>query len=115
MRLRFVWMGSFALVAGAPALADRVVGIAGLAPARAASAAVAPQPPLRAGTVSGLRADGSQVQIDGTWYRLKPGRSLLLRDGRPVGTDALVAGQKLKFSLASATPGESALGVVHVP
>ena len=115
MKISMIGMGLAALLAIGPARADRVAGIAGLPPARAASAAVAPAPALVAGNVTALRPDGTQVQIDGKWYRLKPGRSVLLRKGLPVGADALRVGQTLKFSLASNASGETALGVVHVP
>ena len=101
---------------GSLARADRVVGIASIPPAKSGVAApTAAAPPLQTGTVSALRADGAQVEIDGKWYVVKPGRTLLLRNGLPSGGGALVAGQRVKFSLASATPGETALGVVHVP
>lgn len=101
---------------GSVARADRVVGIASIPPAKGAAASPAlPAPPLQTGTVSAVRSDGARVEIDGKWYVVKPGRTLLLRNGLPSGAGALVAGQRVKFSLASATPGETALGVVHVP
>ena len=116
MRTRIVFAVSAGLLACNAALADRVAGLAGIPPARAAaSKPVAVAPALLTGVVSGLRPDGSQVEIDGKWYVLKPGRSLLLRNGLPVDASVLAKGQKLKYSLASATPGEMALGVVHVP
>lgn len=101
---------------GSVARADRVVGIASIPPAKgaAASPAVAAVA-LRTGTVSALRSDGAQIEIDGKWFVVKPGRTLLLRNGLPAAASALAKGQKLSFTLASATPGETALGVVHVP
>ncbi len=116
MTIRAILALTTALLACDAALADRVAGIAGIPPARAAT----PQrsqaaPALLTGTVSGLRANGSQVEIDGKWYVLKPGRTVLLRRGLPLATSELALGQKLSFSLASAVPGEQALGVVHVP
>jgi hypothetical protein len=96
--------------------ADRVAGLAGIPATRSVAAQpVMPAPMLQSGTVTALWADGSQVEIGGARYLLKPGRSLLLRAGLPVGAGALAVGQKVSFSLASATPGEMALGVVHVP
>lgn len=104
------------LSAGGAVRADRVVGLASIPPARASapSPSVAPVP-LQTGTVSGLRGDGAQVEIDGKWFIVKPGRTQLLRAGLPVGASMLAKGQKLSFTLASATQGEKALGVVHVP
>jgi hypothetical protein len=108
------------LLCGGAARADRVVGIAGISAPRPATVQASASSPaaaaaLRSGVVSGLSVDGTQIEIDGKWYRLKPGRSLLLRNGLPVDTGVLAKGQKLRFSLASQTPGEQALGVVHVP
>jgi hypothetical protein len=104
------------LWAGGVAHADRVVGIASIPPAKgaAASPAVAVRP-LRTGTVSALRSDGAQIEIDGKWFVVKPGRTLLLRNGLPANAAALAKGQKISFTLASASAGETALGVVHVP
>lgn len=106
-----------ALLVCSVATADRVAGIAGIPPARAAAPPQANvvQPALQSGAVSAVRADGTQVEIDGKWYVLKQGRSMVLRGGLPVGAGALAKGQKLSFRLASTTPGETALGVVHVP
>ena len=116
MRTRIVFAVSTGLLACSAALADRVAGLAGIPPAKAMTAQLATAAPaLLSGVVSGVRPDGSQVEIDGKWYVLKPGRSLLLRNGLPVDASVLAKGQKLKYSLASATPGEMALGVVHVP
>jgi hypothetical protein len=98
------------------ARADRVTGIAGIPPAKATSSrAAASAPALRSGVVSDVRAERSQIEIDGKWLIVKPGRTLVLRKGLPVGIGAVVKGQTLNYSLASATPGEQALGVVHVP
>ena len=116
MRTRIVFAVSTGLLACSAALADRVAGLAGIPPAKAMTAQLATAAPaLLSGVVSGVRPDGSQVEIDGKWYVVKPGRSLLLRDGLPIGASALAKGQKLRFSLASTVSGETGLGVVHVP
>ncbi len=110
-------LAAAALGAGGAAWADRVAGIASIPPAKAAappSPAVAAVP-LQMGTLSALRSDGAQIEIDGKWWLVKPGRTQLLRNGLPVDASALAKGQKLAFTAASATPGETALGVVHVP
>lgn len=103
-----------ALLTSGAACADRIAGIAGIAPAavsttRPADAAQA----LRSGVVTAVGP--TKVEIDGKWYRIAAGRTLLLRKGLPVPASALAKGQKLSFSLASTTPGEQALGVIHVP
>ncbi len=109
-------LAAVVLGAGGTAWADRVAGIASIPLAKAAApppAAVAV--PLQTGTLSALRGDGAQIEIDGKWWLIKPGRTQLLRNGLPVDASALAKGQKLAFTAASATPGETALGVVHVP
>lgn len=116
MTIRAILALTAALLACDTALADRVAGIAGIPAARSATPQRPPAAPaLLTGTVSGVRANGSQVEIDGKWYVLKPGRTVLLRRGLPVGAGELATGQTLSYSLASAVPGEQALGVVHVP
>ena len=101
---------------GSLARADRVVGIASIPPAKgAAASSAAAALPLQTGTVSGVRGDGTQVEIDGKWFVVKPGRTQFLRKGLPVDAGTLEKGQKLSYTLASATLGEKALGVVHVP
>ena len=117
MRIPFVIMASVvSLLCVDTALADRVEGLAGIPPVRPVNVQSAgAAPALRSGTVTQARADASRVEVDGKWYVLKPGRSLVLRDGHPVGASALAKGQTIRFSLASSTPGETALGVVHVP
>lgn len=103
------------LWAGSAAWADRVVGIASIPPAKAVAAPAVAAVPLQTGTISGVRGDGAQIEIDGKWFIVKPGRTQLLRKGLPVDAGTLATGQKLSYTLASATPGEKALGVVHVP
>lgn len=114
--LILIALAAAGLWAGGAAHADRVVGIASIPPAKGAAAPpAAAAVPLQTGTVTALRSDGAQLEIDGKWFIVKPGRTQLLRDGLPVSTSALVKGQRLSFTLASATPGEQALGVVNVP
>lgn len=117
MKARIVFAVSASLLACGVAVADRVAGLAGIPPANkvGATQAATVTPALLSGVVSEVRPDGTQVQIGGQWFILKRGRSLLLRGGLPVDASVLAKGQQLKYSLASATPGEMALGVVHVP
>lgn len=94
------------------AQATRVVG---MPPPRADQVRPTPPENLRAGVVTGIRADGQQVEIGGKWFIIKAGRTQLLRNGLPVATTELSKGLSLKFTLASEVPGETALGVVYVP
>ena len=76
-------------------------------------------PEMRAATITAIRSDarqfGTQLEIGGKWLLVLNGRTAVLRRGLPAGVDALRIGQTVKFSMASLTPGETALGVVDAP
>ena len=83
----------------------------------AASRLPAP-PPVASGVVSGIRSTdprGTEVEIDGRWWLLLPSRTAMMRDGRPVDARTLAVGQTVRYVPATSTPGEKALGTVHVP
>ena len=83
----------------------------------AASRLPAP-PPVASGVVARIRSTdprGSELEIDGRWWLLLPGRTAMMRDGRPVDARALAVGQTVRYAPATATPGETALGILHVP
>jgi len=100
---------------GGAAQATRVAGIAGLPPRVGAAASAPAAPALRQGVVTAVRADGQKIEIDGKWLVAKAGRTQVLQKGLPVAASTLVKGQSVRYSLASETPGETALGVVYVP
>lgn len=109
---------ALALLAHGPAEAIRNLGE--VPPPRGA-AAVAPQlpePPTASGVITGVRTDdprGMRVEIGGRWWLVLNGRTGVLRNGRLVDAAALAVGQAVRYQLATAVPGETALGVVHVP
>lgn len=109
---------SLALLAHAPARAMRAAGDLPRAPAPVV-VTPPPAPPTGSGVIAAVRASsdprGVRVQIDGRWWLVLDGRTSVLRDGRLVGAEALAVGQAVRFTLATATPGETALGIVHVP
>lgn len=75
-------------------------------------------PPVASGVVARIRSTdprGSEVEIDGRWWLVLPGRTALMRDGRPVDMRTLAVGQTVRYAPATATLGEKALGIVHVP
>ena len=76
-------------------------------------------PLVQRGVITGLRPDarqiGTQVEIGGRWLLVLTGRTVVRRAGLPVGADALQVGQTVGFSMATTTPGETALGVVYAP
>ena len=72
---------------------------------------------MTVGVIDGVRTvhpRGPEVQIGGRWWLVLPGRTQVLRNGVLVGEGALAAGQRVRFLPASKTPGEMALGIVHV-
>ena len=99
-----------------PALALRVLGDS---PRPRPAAAEAPaEPQTVSGVVTALRADGARglrVDIDGRQWLLLNGRTTVLRDGRLADPRSLAVGQAVRYAPASRTPGETALGVIHVP
>ena len=76
-------------------------------------------PEMQSGTITGVRSDarqiGTQIEVAGKWLLVMSGRTVVLRKGVLVGADTLRVGQTVKFSMATLTPGETALGVVDVP
>ena len=76
-------------------------------------------PDMQTGTITALRGDarqlGTQIEIAGQWLLVLNGRTVVLHKGGLVGVNALRVGQNVKFSMATLTPGETALGVVDVP
>ena len=76
-------------------------------------------PVVQRGAISAMRPDarqiGTQIEIAGRWLLVLNGRTAVRQGGLPVGVDALRVGQTVGFSMATTTPGETALGVVYVP
>ncbi|MDH3209372.1 MAG: hypothetical protein OEM00_08645 [Burkholderiaceae bacterium] len=113
MKTPIVWPLLGFLFACGAVQADR---IAGTPPPKASQAyKTSPAKNILSGSVTDIDASGSQVQIDGRWYVIKQGRTQLLRNGLPLNTGVLSKGQKVRFSMASQTAGELALGVIYVP
>jgi hypothetical protein len=88
--------------------------------ARQPSQASAVQPPdesnsLRQGVVTALGTKGDQVEIQGRWHSIVPGRTHFFRLGQPVAADMLKKGQVLKFTLVAGSVNRNALGIVYVP
>lgn len=104
------------LAAHGAAEATRMVGDLPVRPAPVASQPAEPQP--ASGVVGAVRtvARGIEIEIGGRWWLVLGSRTAVLRDGRPVNAQqALAAGQTVRYLPASAAPGETALGVLHVP
>lgn len=75
-------------------------------------------PETRSGVITAVRADparGTWIEIGGRALLVRAGRTVVLRNGLPVDVGTLRAGQTVKYSMATTTPGETALGVVDAP
>ena len=117
--MRSSWMATLvlALSAHGQALALRAIGDS---PQPRSAAAVAPPaaPQTASGVITALQAGdprGLWVDIDGRRWLLLNGRTSVLRDGRLADARSLAVGQTVHYTPATTTPGETALGVIHVP
>ena len=76
-------------------------------------------PVVQRGVITAIRPDarqiGTQIEIGGRWLLVLTGRTGVRQGGLPVGVDALQVGQTVGFTMATTTPGETALGVVYAP
>lgn len=70
---------------------------------------------LRAGAITSVNAKNDQIEINGSWLRIAPGKTRLFQRGQSVGTDALAKGQLVKFTLLPGAVDRFTLGVVYVP
>ncbi len=99
-----------------PAAAIRPVGDLPVMSRPAVDLPAAPQ--TMSGVVTQIRSTdprGTEIEIGGRWWLVLGGRTALMRDGRPVDVRALAVGQTVRYAAATTTPGEKALGIVHVP
>ena len=69
----------------------------------------------REGTVTAVNLAEGRVQIQGQWHDWVAGKSKLSVQGKPVGVDALKAGQSVRFTVSASAPGRSTIVAIHVP
>jgi hypothetical protein len=112
------------LVSTGTALASRVAGVPAPSPdsvrqAAAPGAAASHADDgssMREGSISAISPKGDQVQINGSWLRVKSTHTHLFRGGRPMKQEDLAVGQKVRFTLAAGGEARRAtLGAVYVP
>ena len=70
---------------------------------------------LREGAITGVSTNHDQIEVNGSWLKLAPGKTRLFRRGTAVTGDVLVKGQIVKFTLLPGDAQRSTLGVVYVP
>ncbi len=121
-----VLIAALVLCASSPAWAVRVASdvqpVAGAArPAAptgdAAAAAVHADDSssMREGAITGVTTAHDQIEVNGSWLKLAPGKTRLFRQGRAVTSEVLVKGQLVKFTLLPGDVERSTLGVIYVP
>ena len=70
---------------------------------------------MREGAITGVTTTHDQIEINGSWLKLAPGKTRLFRQGRAVTSEVLVKGQLVKFTLMPGDAERATLGVIYVP
>jgi len=67
---------------------------------------------LREGAITALDKTRGKVQIGGQWHSIAESTKLL-RQGKPIGIDALKVGETVKFSFGRGEAGRTSIAVIH--
>ena len=70
---------------------------------------------MREGAITGVTTTHDQIEINGSWLKLAPGKTRLFRQGKAVTSEVLVKGQLVKFTLMPGDAERATLGVIYVP
>lgn len=70
---------------------------------------------MREGAITGVTTAHDQIEVNGSWLKLSPGKTRLFRQGKAVTSEVLVKGQLVKFTLMPGDAERSTLGVIYVP
>ena len=117
----FLLLAVAATLAG-PSLAVRVGGAS--APAASAVQGLAAQPAsvqndesanLRQGTITALDASGTRLQVQGIWLDLVGGKTLAMRNGKPVDVATLKVGETIRFTTAPGSTEAASLRLIYAP
>ena len=104
-----------------PCVAARVGGAAPSASAVQGSAQQSSQvqndesASLREGTITAIDASGTRLQVQGTWLGVVDGKTLAMRQGRPVGLATLRVGETIRFTVAPGGTEAASLRVIYAP
>ena len=119
--LRCLLLAVVAAALCGPGVAARV---AGAAPSASAVQGSAQQPAqvqndesasLREGTITALDPSGARLQVQGTWLGVVDGKTLAMRQGRPVGVATLRVGETVRFTVAPAGTEAASLRLIYAP
>jgi len=95
--------------------APKEAAVRGAGPAGSSASNADDSAVLREGEITALSADGSRVQIQGTWLKVLAGKTKFYRRGSPVNAQQLQKGAKVKYTLGAGAVDQATLGVVYVP
>ena len=70
---------------------------------------------MRVGAITGVTTAHDQIEVNGSWLKVLPGKTRLFRHGKAVTSEVLVKGQLVKFTLLPGDAERSTLGVIYVP
>jgi hypothetical protein len=120
--LRGLLLAAVAMALAGPSLAVRVGGAA--APSASAVQGLTPQPApeqndesasLRQGTITALDANGARLQVQGIWLELVQGKTLAMRQGKPVDIGTLKIGETIRFTVAPGSTEAASLRLIYAP
>ena len=70
---------------------------------------------LREGTITALDPSGTRLQVQGTWLGLVAGKTLAMRQGRPVGLATLRVGETIRFTVSPGGTEAASLRLIYAP
>ena len=120
--LRGFFLAALAIGLAGPSLAVRVGGAA--APAASAVQGLVQQPAraqndesasLRQGTITALDPSGARLQVQGTWLEIVDGKTLAMRQGKPVDLATLKIGDTIRFTVAPGSTEAASLRIIYAP
>jgi hypothetical protein len=120
--LRGFLLAAIAMALAGPTLAVRVGGA--VAPSASAVQGLTPQPAhvqndesasLREGTITALDANGARLQVQGVWLVLVQGKTLAMRQGKPVDIATLKVGETIRFTVAPGSTEAASLRLIYAP
>ncbi len=119
--LRGVLLAAVATALCGPGLAARVAGAAPSAAVVQGSQQQSTQiqndesASLREGTITALDASGTRLQVQGIWLGLAEGKTLAMRQGKPVGLATLRVGETIRFTVTPGGSEAASLRLIYAP
>jgi hypothetical protein len=70
---------------------------------------------LRQGAITALDPSGARLQVGGIWLELVDGKTLAMRQGRPVAIGTLKIGETIRFTVVPGTTEAASLRLIYAP